>query len=185
MNTYLDPIEILVFGDFMACEILDAQPRSDGVSYLCRPDDHTASIAAKFGCEIERQRPEQAVVFAGAQDAIMGMQSDEFEFNISILVQTAKECHVPLTLITPLFSGDPVIEKRLATYRERLYVFDRQHKLYLFDLYRTLWERVEDSEGEKMTKRQYLHRYYADNIHLNKDGKEELCQSIYEYFWGV
>lgn len=185
MNTYALPVEFLIFGDFMACEILDAQPRSDGVSYLCRPNDHTASIAAKFDYEIDKQRPKQAVIFAGVQDAILGMHPDEYEFHILTMAKSAKECHVPLTLIPPLFSGNPVIEKRLATYRARVHLFDRQRKLYLLDLNRTLWEQEEDSEAEKMTKRQYMRKYYADEIHLNKDGKENLCQTIYEYFWGV
>ena len=185
MNTYVSPVEILIFGDFMACEVFGSQPWCYGISYLCRPDDHVGSIAAKFVHEVERQHPKQVVVFAGIQDAILGMHPDEYEFHILSMTTSAQEYRVPLTLITPLLSSDPVLERRLAAYRQRLHGFARQRKVYLFDLYQTLKEEVADFEGETLTKREYLRRYHADKIHLNKYGREDICQTIYVYFWGV
>ena len=185
MNTYNIPIELLIFGDFMACEIFDAVPRSDGVSYLCRPDDFIGSIAAKMACEIERNRPENVVVFAGNQDAIMGMQPEEYDFHIAMMGQIVQSLKVPLTVVVPLPCGDPTVEQRLIAYRRLLRTVERQEKIQLLDLYGMEIEELEDNYGEKVTKRQFMRQYYEDKIHLNKDAKEAMCQRVYEYFWGV
>ena len=185
LNTYEIPIELLIFGDFMACEIFDAVPRSDGVSYQCRPDDFIGSIAAKMACEIERNRPENVVVFAGNQDAIMGMQPEEYDFHIAMMGQIAQSLKVPLTLVVPLPCGDPTVEQRLIAYRRLLRKVERQEKIQLLDLYEIEIEELEDNCGEKVTKRQFMRLYYEDKIHLNKDAKEAMCQRVYEYFWGV
>ena len=83
-----ETVEFLIFGDYMACEIFDASPRSEGVAYLCRPDDYLSSIVAKLEYAVAQNRPQQVVVFAGNQDAIMGMQAKEYELHISLIVQT-------------------------------------------------------------------------------------------------
>ena len=184
MNTYDTPVEILIFGDYMACEIFDAVTRSDGVAYMCRANDYLGSIVAKMACEIGQKRPEKMIVFAGNQDAILGMQPEEYSTHVAMAVEITQCIGVPLTMVVPMPSGDPDIENKLAAYRRELYVFERQGKLELLDLYGIMREQYWDDEEGKLTKRQFIEEYYADSNHLNKDGKETMCSKIYEYFWG-
>ena len=184
MNTYDTPVEILIFGDYMACEIFDSSTRSDGVAYMCRANDYLSSIVSKMEHEMMQKRPRTVVVFAGNQDAILGMQPEEYDFHIAMMGQIVQSMKVPLTLVVPLPCGDPTVEQRLIAYRRLLRKVERQEKTQLLDLYEIEIAELEDNYGEKVTKRQFLRQYYEDKIHLNKDGKEAMCQRVYEYFWG-
>ena len=185
MNSYITPIEILIFGDFMACEIFDSFPLSDGVGYLCRKDDYLSSIVAKMAGEIEQKRPEKVFVLAGSKDAILGMQPEEYFVHVEMAVEITQGIGIPMTMAVPLPSGDPDIENRLIAYRKKLYAFERQGKIELLDLYGIMKEQYWDDEEGKLTKRQFIEEYYVDSTHLNKNGKETMCGTIYEYFWGV
>ena len=185
MNTYDIPVEFLIFGDYMACEIFDASPRSDGVLYLCRHDDYLSSVAAKLECEVAQNHPRQVVVFAGNQDAIMGMQAKEYEMHIAWLVQTVKTLGASLIFIAPLPCGDRSTEQRLGAYRRILRKFATGKRVQLLDLYYIDAEELWDGEGERTNKREFLQRHYVDDFHLNNAGKERMCQIIDEYFWGV
>ena len=185
MNTYDAKFEFLIFGDYMACEIFDAAPRSDGVAYLCRHDDYLSSIVAKMEYEVAQIRPRQVVVFAGNQDAIMGMQEKEYEMHISWLLQFAQTFGVNLIFVVPLPCGGRPVEQRLGVYRRVLRKFATGKRVQLLDLYGIAAEELWDGDGERTNKRDFLRRYYADDFHLNKAGKERMCQIIDEYFWGV
>ena len=108
-----ETVEFLIFGDYMACDIFEASPRSDRVAYLCRPDDYLSSIVAKLEYAVAQNRPQ------------------------------------------------------------------------LFDLYGIAAEELWHCDGERNSKRDFLDRYYADDVHLNNAGKAKMSQIIYEYFWGV
>ena len=173
------PIDNLVFGDFMAYEILTAQEPCDWIVSRCRKDDHIGSIVAKFAYEIGRLRPIQAVVFAGIQDAIMGMEPEEYQFHISALIQSAKSLTVPLTIVKPLPCGDRSVEKRLSVFRRKLEVLDRQRKIYLLDVYELVSDRF--WEGEMIPFKQFKLTYYEDAIHLNMGGKKIMAEALTQY----
>ena len=185
MRIYDNRVEFLIFGDYMACEIFDAVPRSDGVAYLCRHDDYLSSIVAKMEREVAQIKPRHVVVFAGNQDAIMGMQEKEYEMHISWLVQTVPTLGVNLIFIVPLPCGERSAEQRLNIYRRVLRKVATGKRVRLLDLYDIASEELWDFDGERTNKRDFLRRYYADDFHLNKAGKERMCQIIDEYFWGV
>ena len=180
-----ETVEFLIFGDYMACEIFDASPRSDGVAYLCRPDDYLSSIVAKVEYAVAQNRPRQVVVFAGNQDAIMGMQAKEYELHISLLVETLQRLGTYLIIIAPLPCGDRSTEQRLGAYRRILQKIATGNRGQLIDLYGIAAEELWDSYGGRNSKRDFLERYYADDVHLNNSGKAKMNQIIYEYFWGV
>lgn len=180
-----ETVEFLIFGDYMACEVFDASPRSDGVAYLCRPDDYLSSIVAKLEYAVAQNRPRQVVVFAGNQDAIMGMQAKEYELHISLLVETLQGLGTYLIFIVPLPCGDRSTEQRLGAYRRILRKYATGKRIQLFDLYGIAAEEWWDCDGARTSKRDFLRQYYADDFHLNNAGKAKMNQIIYEYFWGV
>ena len=55
----------------------------------------------------------------------------------------------------------------------------------MIDLYGIAAEELWHCDGERNSKRDFLDRYYADDVHLNNAGKAKMSQIIYEYFWGV
>ena len=185
MNTYDTRVEFLIFGDFMACEIFDASPRSDGVAYLCRADDYLSSIVAKLEYEVAQKRPRHVVVFAGNHDAIMGMQGKEYDLHISSIVQAIQTLGTSLIIISPLPCGDRETEHRLGAYRRILQKYATGKWVQVIDLYGIAAEELWDCDGERNSKRDFLRRYYADDVHLNNAGKSKIGQIIYEYFWGA
>lgn len=185
MNTYDTPVEFLIFGDYMACEIFDSSTRSDGVAYMCRANDYLSSIVSKMEHEMMQKRPRTVVVFAGNQDAIMGMQPKEYELHISMLVQTVRALDTALIIIAPLPCGDRSTEQRLGAYRRILRKYATGKRIQLVDLYGIAAEDQWDSDGARTSKRDFLRQYYADDLHLNNAGKMTMCQLIYEYFWGA
>ena len=180
-----ETVEFLIFGDYMACDIFEASPRSDRVAYLCRPDDYLSSIVAKLEYAVAQNRPRQVVVFAGNHDAIMGMQAKEYDLHISLIVQTIQTLGTSLIIFAPLPCGDRETEQRLGAFRRILQKYATAKRVQVIDLYGIAAEELWHCDGERNSKRDFLDRYYADDVHLNNAGKAKMSQIIYEYFWGV